>query len=266
MPMSPAVARWCCTLALVAAGAATPASAQQFTLLMQGTLDARSAITAGGVATPFTGPTAFSVEAVFDVSSPNLVARIPFLPFPVPGFVAYRPSSVQLTIGGRAYALQPYDAANPAGVSVSIFDATTPFFPGLYGVGLIQDPAADGAGFIADFSGASPAYTLAAGGVVPTTYAGYNGVGVSSGACATGTPPNCPKAVTPIPMTWAGQSFGLVLGNYEEDLAPGAAPWTARIVTGPAVVPEPATVALVGAGVLALGVAGARRRRNVTAA
>jgi hypothetical protein len=240
--------------------AAAPAHAQPFALLMEGTLDGRSGIVAGGVTTPFTGVTPFTLEAYFDVSSPNLVA-----PIPVPGFVAYRPTSIQLTVGGRTYAMQSYDAANPLGVAVAIFDNTTPFGPpNRYGVGIIQDPLADGSGFVADYGGASPAFAIGSTGIIPTTFTQYYGVGVTSGVCTVGNPgAGCQQfAVTPIPMTWQGQSFALSLGSYEEDLAPGGTPFTARIVAAPAqVVPEPATVALVGAGVAVLGL-GARRRRT----
>ena len=83
--------------------------------------------------------------------------------------------------------MQPFDATHGAGVSVAIFDATTPFGPpGHYAVGLIQNPLADGAGIVADYLGATPAFTLASGGVVPTTFTGYVGVGVSSGVCTAG--------------------------------------------------------------------------------
>ncbi len=161
---------------------------------------------------------------------PNLVAPLPF-----PGFVAYAPSLVELTLGGRTDTVQPFGAASPPGVSVAIFDAGTPFDPGRYGVGLIQDPPADGAGFVADHRGASPAFALAAGGVVPTTFTGYAGVGVSSGICLIGSPPSCPTAVTPVPMTWAGEAFALQLGDYEEDGSPDGLPFTATI----SAVPEP---------------------------
>jgi hypothetical protein len=98
-------------------------------------------------------------NAVFDTSSPNLVASKPW-----PGFVAYEPTSLTLTVGGNTYQVQPYNAVQsstggPNGLAVAIFDYTTPFgnpageTPGTtpYGnhvsVGLIQDPFHDGAGF-----------------------------------------------------------------------------------------------------------------------
>jgi hypothetical protein len=246
-------------LVVTLAAAVAPAGAQVFQLEMTGDLDARSAIVSGGAATPLGTPSPFTLTALFDTRSPNLVA-----PIPVPGFRAYTPISAQLTLGARTYDLQGFGAATPLGISVSIFDPAQPFNPGSYAVGIIQDPLADGSGFVAAFRGASPAFTLGATGVVPATFTEYYGVGVSSGVCLVGAPgPNCQQfAVTPIPMTWNGQAFGLRLANYEEDFAPGRTAWTARIVEAPAVVPEPTTVALVGAGVLALGAATARRRRQ----
>lgn len=241
------------------AGAAAPAAAQRFELVMEGALDARSALVVDGISTPLGTLSPFTLRAVFDVSSQNHVA-----PIGVPGFVAYTPASVAFTLGGRTYAMAGYSTATPAGITVSIFDATTPFGPpGRYGVGIIQDPLLDGAGFVADYLGASPPFTIASGGVAPTTFTGYQGVGVQGGACLVGSPETgCEEyAVTPIPMTWAGQAFGLVLGNYVQEVAEGR-PYTARIAAVPAVVPEPATVALVGAGVLVIGGVSARRRRR----
>lgn len=241
-------------LALVLAGAATPASAQRFKLVMGGALDARSSLIAGGTTTALAGPSPFTLTAFFDTRSPNLAA-----PVHVPGFVAYTPTSLWLTLAGRTYAIQGFDAMHPAGVSVAIFDATTPFGPpGRYGVGLISDPLADGAGFVADYAGATPPFTVASGGVVPTTFTGYSGVGVSGGVCIVGSGGECQEhAVSPIPLTWSGQAFALVLGNYSEDAGPDAPTYTARI----SAVPEPSTLALLAAPALA-GVALVRRKRQ----
>jgi hypothetical protein len=257
-PILPRRAALSASLLLSLAGAAAPARAQLFELVMEGALDARSSLVTGGITTPLGGLSPFTLRAVFDVSTQNHVA-----PIGVPGFVAYTPASVEFTLGGRTYAMAGYSTATPAGIAVSIFDATTPFGPpGRYGVGIIQDPLLDGAGFVADYLGASPPFTIATGGIVPTTFTGYQGVGVQGGACLAGSPETgCQQyAVTAIPLTWSGQSFGLVLGNYIEEAAEGR-PYTARIAAVQAVVPEPATVALVGAGVLVVGAVGARRRR-----
>ena len=241
--------------ALLLAGATAPAHAQAFEMIMQGALDGRSALRTGGTTTPLAGSSTFTITAFFTTASPNLVA-----PVGMPGFVAYTPTSVSFTMGGRTYAMQPFDAAHPAGVSVAIFDGTTPFGPpGHYAAGLIQNPLIDGAGIVPDYTGATPAFTLASGGVVPTTFTGYFGVGVQGGACTVGTGDDCQTyAVTPIPLTWSGQAFSLVLGNYDDDAAPGGATFTTSL----AAVPEPGTWALLAAGLAGVGGATVARRRR----
>lgn len=238
---------------LVLAGAAAPVQAQSYALLMQGVLDGRSSLGTGGVNTPFAAGSAFTLEAFFSTTSPNLVA-----PIGIPGFVAYTPSELRLTIGGRTYSMQGFDAAHPTGVSVAIFDRTTPFgVPNRYGVGIIQNPLADGAGFIADYMDATVPFMIGSTGLVPTTFTGYSGVGVSSGVCTVGTPASCQAhAVTPIPMTWNGQSFQLTFGNYEDD-APPTPVFSATLVA----TPEPGTLPLLAIGVVGGALLAGRRRR-----
>ena len=174
------------------------------------------------------------------------------------GFVAYTPSLIQLAVGGRTYTVQSFTPATPTGLAVSIFDATTPFDFGRYGVGVIQNPLADGAGIVADYSGASPPFVIGMTGVIPTTFTGFNGVGVSSGVCVVGTPANCQtNAITPIPMTFGADAYSLTLGSYSQDVGPGFL-YSASITA----VPEPASVLLVGVGILAIGATVRRRRRT----
>lgn len=247
------------TLTLVA-GSALPvrrAGGQPFRLTLQGVLDVRSSLGLTGALTPLGGPQPFTLTAAFDPRSGNLAA-----PVGVPGFVAYTPSSILLTLGGRTYSMQPFTAANPTGVAVAIFDQTTPFGPpvgppGRYGVGIIQNPLADGSGIIADYLGATNPFTIAGTGLLSTTFTGYAGVGVTSGVCTVGTPANCSAhAVTPIPLTFGGQGYALALGNYEDD-AP-ATPTFAAVITA---VPEPQSLALAAAGLVGVAGAAAGRRR-----
>lgn len=234
-----------------AAAAAAPVSAQSFRMTVQGILDSRSTITGVG-ATPLGSATPFTLTALFNTSTPNLVA-----PIGVSGFVSYTPSLLELSISGRTYAIQPYTLANPTGLAVAIFDRSTPFNPGLYGVGVIQNPLADGAGIVADYSNALPQFTLGATGVVPTVFTGFNGVGVSSGVCLVGTPGSCvTNAITPIPMQFGPNAYALTLGNYSQNTDPNFI-FSVSITA----VPEPQSLVLVGMGVLVLGAAARRRQR-----
>ena len=237
-------------LGLAAAGlalalAAPSASAKPFELIYTGTFNGTDALNpANGVTDSFPDATPFLVKAFFDDSSPNLAA-----PVGVAGFAAYSPTSATLTIGRDTFNFATYNQDPAHGVSVAIYDDTTPFEPGHYGVGLLQNPLADGAGFIGDWLSAAP--TFSASHLVPTVFTKYQGVGYGAGPDPQHT--GNPSAV-PIPLTDAhGSPFVLTLGNYDEELSQGGVQNTAKIIALP--VPEASTTVSLGL-LLALGMGG----------
>jgi len=119
-------------------------------------------------------------------------------------------------------------------------------------VGIIVDAVQEGAGIIGDFRSAAPNFTVDA--LVPTEFTSFRGVGHSSGACSSGTPPNCPHLVTPLVLRDASNvAWNLTLANYVMD--PPDQPVNIAQITA---VPEPASSLLILAG---LGVVGLRARR-----
>ena len=177
-------------------------------------------------------------------------------PIGIPGFVAYSPLSAIITVNGQTYNLTTY-AQNPiSGVTVSIFDNTTPF--GItptgnhYAVGLIANPLEDGAGFVGDWVSASPNFSAAH--LTPTEFTNYFGVGYGAGPGSMSPNPT----IVPIPMTDSlGQIWSLTLANYDEEAAVSPLN-TARII---AAVPEPGSLTLL----ISLGLTGScfliRRRK-----
>ena len=231
------------SLPLLLTLAGTPGSAALFELTYTGALSTEDALNPAGAALDtFDAETAFSVRALFDTASPNLVA-----PLPLPGFVAYSPQSIQMTIGGTTYSVDTHDSNPGTGVGVIIFDRNTVFFPGYYGIGLIQDPLADGAGFVGDFVGASPDFTVDA--LTATTFNGYRGAGFSNAV------PNSPTSTPWRLRNNAGDELDLTFTFRIEELAEGAALHTAELNQ----VPEPSTMGIAACGLLAMA-AVARRR------
>lgn len=109
-------------------------------------------------------------------------------------------------MGGQTYSLASYNDNPIAGIGVAIFDPSNFFNPGRYAVGFLQNPVQDGAGFISDFSSASPAFSTAS--QTGTVFMNYNGVGFGPGGNG---------AVTPIPLFDSGNSVWLLtLKNYSE--------------------------------------------------
>ena len=193
-------------------------------------------------ATPFSSATPYTLVAVFDTTTTNLVGGLPF-----PGFVAYSPVSAIMTIGGVSYTVDSFNANPTGGIGISIFDASNIFNPGLYAVGFIQDPAADGSGVVGDFSSASPGFSV--NNLVSTTFGGYNGAGFSSG-------PNFGAIVQPITLRRAGQQFNLTLGNRDEEFALDAPLNTAVLEE----IPEPAALTLGGSALALFAVCRLARR------
>jgi len=240
------------------------AQATPLELIYNGVFNSQDALNLASQSPPtfFSSDTPFTIHAWFDTSSPNLAPPSPPAPPPFAGFRAYSPSLATIDVNGQTYTIENFTTNPTAGLTVAIFDRNS-FNPGRYGIGILQQPPQDGAGIIADFSGASPDFT--ANSLVPTTYTGYNGVGYGSGVCLQGTGGNCQlNAVTPFVLhdsmnrTWA-----LTLGNYEEVYPGGADAGTGT--PGPlnqaqlVATPEPGASAIVGVGLMFL-FAFARRR------
>jgi hypothetical protein len=244
------------------------AKATPFELIYNGSFNSQDALNLASQSTPtfFSVDTSFTIRAFFDTSSPNLAPPSPPLPAPFAGFRAYSPSLVTIDIGSQSYVMDSFTTNPTAGVTVAIFDQNS-FTPGRYAVGILQQPPQDGAGIVADFSGASPNFTVNTLNS-STTFTGYNGVGYSSGVCLQGTGGNCQlAAVTPFVLhNSANQTWLLTLGNYEE-IYPGGADVGRPGIPGPlnqvqlVATPEPGTLGIVGAA-LALAFGLTRRRRG----
>ena len=180
---------------------ATSAQAELFDFTETGQFGPNESIgLAPGTQTPFADATSYSFTGQFNTSTTNFMAGSPF----EPGFVAYSPTWLNLTVGGKTYSVEPYSApppaftggnlSGPAGFTVAIYDYTTPFgnthggtteTPGNtpnqnhISIGLLQDPPADGAGIMQDWLGSSPTFT--SNNLVSTTFTGAYGVGYGSG-------------------------------------------------------------------------------------
>ena len=213
--------------------------------------------------------TPFTETALFDTSSPNLGAMIP-------GTAFYSPISATLSVSGATYQIAPYSAAVPFGVAVAIFDQTSPF-PAVpeYGAALIGNVLVQGSGILADFTDASPNFTVNQ--LVSTVFPGssYVGTGIFSGSCtsncAVPSPPDQVDNIEPEPLTLNGQSYALtlpdnVLLNYYlalDDPNTGNGfgttvytPFTASLTD----VPEPASVLVLVVGLSALAFVRVARR------
>ena len=225
------------------------ASGAPFQLTFTGGLTAADALNpASGPVTNVTDGLPFTFKAIFDDTSPNLAP-----PFFFPHFVAYSPISASLEIAGQTYRVTTAAEDPSNGVAVALFDDQTPFVPGRYAVGFIQDVPADGAGIVGDWSSSSPAYT--AGNLVATTLVEFNGTGFRPGPPLTPGDIFGPAEVRPIPLWIGSDQYNLTLHLGQHEHADGA-PLNTAVITA---IPEPATF---GFGALAVGLLLARYKRS----
>ncbi|MFL6449577.1 MAG: PEP-CTERM sorting domain-containing protein [Bryobacteraceae bacterium] len=244
------------------------AKATPFELIFNGSFNNQDALNLASQSTPtfFTGSTSFTIRAFFDTSSPNLAPPSPPAPPPFAGFRAYSPSLITIDIGGQTYTMDTFTTNPTAGATVALFDQNS-FTPGRYAGGILQQPPQDGAGIIADFSGATPSFTVNTL-TSTTTFTGYNGVGYGSGVCLQGTGGNCQvNAITPFVLhDSTNRVWALTLGNYNE-VYPGGSDPASNGIPGPlnqvqlVATPEPGTLGAVAAAI-ALMCGLARRRRS----
>lgn len=251
-------------------GCTSAARAEPFVFTLNGQLYGASLS-----GTPLADGTPFTETASFDTSTPNLLSYIP-------GSAAYVPSQAAIAINGTTYQITPFSAANPYGVAVAIFDQTSPFpVSPEYGVGLIGNPILDGAGILADFTNASPNFTVNQ--LVNATFAGsdYVGSGEVSGVCTDGVAicnnPNVyhNNSVQPFPLTSNGVQSSLTfpviltLTNAAHVNDPNAPPPTATyaniiintVSTASLTdVPEPSSWLMLGFGLTILSMIARVRR------
>lgn len=220
--------------------AASPVSAAVFELRYSGWLSAGEMLVGPAGTDLIDADTRFDFVARFDTASPNLVAAIP-----VPGFVAYAPSSATITIQGDNYRVVGAAEDPEYGVGIALFDRSNVFFPGVYGIGFIANPLEDGAGIIGDFTAASPDFSVT--NVISTSFSGFDGAGYLAGiGCA---PPD-PRPCVPRPIALIGSGGAAFSLGFENGDRPGGLAHSASLTA----IPEPGTWALLVSGFAAAGI------------
>jgi hypothetical protein len=207
----------------------------------------------------------FTMTGVFDPS--NVVFNF------FQGFNAYAPLSVTLAVGGVTYSVETYGQDSTTGFTVALFDKTSIFSVEPDGsihvaAGFLQNPPADGAGIIADFTNSNPDFLVT--NLVNADYpaTNYYGVGFGSGPC----PPPGPgpggacivgvNTVVPIPLD--NGLYSLTLGNYDLNNPSNGIPDNpnGNLFSATLMVPEPSTWVMMAVGFACLAFGGVRQARN----
>lgn len=211
--------------------------------------------------TPIADGTPFTETARFDTSTPSLLG--------IPGTAVYVPSSATISFGGTSYQIAPYSVAQPFGVTVAIFDQTSPFpVTPEYGIGLVGNDAIEGAGIIADFLSATP--NITASNLMTTSFpaSAYVGSGIAPGICvsalSTCFTPAQVLDVEPYLLTADGTSYTLsfpfvlvTLASQVNDPNAPPAGFGGLVINTPSTasltdVPEPKSLLMLAVGLTAI--------------
>lgn len=211
-------------------------------LVYDGYLSASDSL--GGVALGAVTP--FEVRAVFDGSAPMMMLE--------PGAAVYAPSTFTLALEGVTYDVTRVQQDPVYGQAVVVFDKTgpdanSPDYQGVphYGIGFFSLGGGN-VGVIGDWLGAAPDVTV--GGLTPTVFNGFYGVGYNDGPITLTTGGVVTTLqVTDLPDYNSGDA-GLTFsgGNV-------GAPTIADNSVALLAVPEPASIVLLGGLVGSFGLA-----------
>ena len=202
----------------------------------------------------------FTMTGVFDPS--NVVFNF------FQGFNAYAPLSVTLAVGGVTYSVETYGQNSTTGFTVALFDKTSMFSVEPDGsihvaAGFLQNPPADGAGIIADFTNSNPDFLVT--NLVNADYpaTNYYGVGFGNGICSGGPGVGC----TTMPIPLDGGLYALTLGGlegYDLNNPSNGIPDNpnGNLFSATLMVPEPSTWVMMAVGFACLAFGGVRQARN----